>query len=152
MTLCRRVWPLLVQMLQHHSEAIRRKGAASIIDVTHTASSEFTALLLSEKADMLGLLLKLLASTDSVESRSYYANLLGIISSHSDQASIKRIQDAGAVPCVLKLLNQVKTDRVKTSCVQCLMVYHLSIITSTCVLQRLLFSALYMGPFLEFSP
>lgn len=74
--LCRRVWPLLVQMLQHPSEATRRKAAVSIIDMTYTASSEFTALLLSEKADMLDLLLKLLASTDSVENCSYYANLL----------------------------------------------------------------------------
>ena len=85
-------------------------------------NSGTTALLLHHKEDVLGMLLKLLASEDRVDSRGCYAKLIGLLSLHAEQAQIKHIGDAGAVPYVLNLLKQAQTDLVKASCVQCLQV------------------------------
>lgn len=84
--------------------------------------SDTAALLLHHKEDVLGMLLKLLASEDRLDSRGCYAKLIGLLSLHADQAQVKHIGDAGAVPYVLSLLKQAQTDSVKASCVQCLQV------------------------------
>ena len=114
-----------MQMLQHPSERTRSKAAAFIIDTSEASSYDCTRLLLKEKGTVLGLLLKLLASDDSVESRCCYANLLGAVSERTDQAGLKHIQDAGAIPLVLELHKQAMTDDQKLFCMHCLLVRHL---------------------------
>ena len=130
-------------MLQHSSEATRSRAAAFIIDMNSTTEYDWSLLLLHKREDMLVLLLDLLASNDSIRSRSRYADLLGAMCTEVGQGGIKQIQDAGAIPLVLELLRQAKTAEDRSFCLHCLVVSHPSIICLSCVLHTLLPAVLH---------
>lgn len=117
--------PLLVRTLQHNEESVRSEAARTIsVSLAQLNSPQVAASFLTCSEDVLGLLLKLLASDDEAEAKAAYAMLLGTLSLHADADGLKSIADAGAVPYVLQLLKQATDDYVKDSCVRCLQVSH----------------------------
>ena len=72
--------------------------------------------------EVLTCLLKSLASDDAINSRAQYASLIGMCAREGNLAHLKKISEAGAVPYLLALLQQLDSDRTRKYVSECLVV------------------------------
>ena len=122
---CRSILPALLRLLQHPSEDRRASAAESLGLLCHLAPHVVASALLlavppAVTNDALSILLMRLSGDDSPETRSHYAALITMCAATHDATALKKISDCGAVPYLLKLLKEAKSDDQKLRAVSCL--------------------------------
>ena len=114
--------PIMLVMLQSPSDQTRVYAARALSMLPPEAYTAVTTAILTSPVDVLGHLLTQLSGDAPSTNRSWYAALMGQCTPRFDPPELKKISDAGAVPYLLKLLQEANGQKSKIRTLRCLSV------------------------------